>query len=268
MADYADLFEATSVWKTLGGNTVLRDLTFALKRGEILGIIGPSGGGKSTLLRCLNALELIDAGEIRYWDRLRLVAAPRERFVEDLVTRNKQPASEQGLAGLRREVGLVFQTYNLWEEKSVLENLVLGPIVVLKESREIVEARALDFCERFGLRSKIGRVAAHLSGGEKQRAAIVRALMMNPKVLLLDEVTSALDPILTFEIMSIIRGLQRTGMSMMIVTHHIEFASTLCNRIMFLADGRIVQIDEPHALRAAPATPEVRHFLEILDSAR
>jgi len=263
-----EMIVASGLRKTLGTHPVLYDLSFALRRGEALGVIGPSGGGKTTLLRCLSGLELIDDGKIRYWDSIELEASGNFVRLNDLNTGRSTSATDRGLASLRRDVGLVFQAYNLWEEKTVLENLTLGPTVVLNEGRQMAEARAMVLCERFGLTAKVRNRAGQLSGGQKQRVAIARALMMKPKVLLFDEITSALDPVLTFDVMGILRDLQQGDMSMIIVTHHIEFATSICDRLMFLTDGGIVQLDEPHVLRRAPATPQVQRFLEILASAR
>lgn len=149
-----------------------------------------------------------------------------------------------------------------------METCVLAPMVVLKQSREVVEQRARDLCRQFALEEKIEAKVSQLSGGQRQRVAIIRALMMEPRIMLLDEITSALDPVLTVEVMQAIRQLRQKGLTMVLVTHHLEFASSLCDRIMFLSHGEAVQVDTPTNLRASPASAEVKQFLEILRDAR
>jgi ABC-type polar amino acid transport system ATPase subunit len=263
-----DVFRVSDIQKAFGTTRVLNGISFCLREREIFGIIGPSGSGKSTLLRCLNGLELIDGGEIEYWNRLRLAGDGTGAYFYENAGKVGIKATQNVLSSLRRDIGFVFQNYNLWEEKTVLENLTLAPRVVLGEPQAAVEVRAQELCEKIGLQAKIKSGVWALSGGQKQRVAIVRALMMRPKVLLLDEITSALDPVLTFDVMQIIKDLRGTGIAMVIVTHHIEFASSVCDRMMFLADGKAVQIDPPQVLRDSPANDQVRHFLEILRSAR
>jgi len=181
---------------------------------------------------------------------------------------DKGPLSEDGTNALRKDIGFVFQGFNLWEERTVLGNLVLAPMVVLAQPRGAAEERARELCRQFGLGDKIEAKVTQLSGGQRQRVAIIRALMMEPKIMLLDEVTSALDPVLTVEVMQAIRQLREKGLTMIVVTHHLEFASSLCDRIMFLSRGEAVQIDTPENLRSAPASPEVKQFLEVLRDAR
>jgi len=257
-----EVFTANDIHKSFVGVSVLRGISFSLHQHEILGVIGPSGGGKTTLLKCLNGLELIDRGAIRYWNGFILGGDGSKSG--NVAKRTK----EDSLLTVRRQVGFVFQGYNLWEEKTVLQNLTLAPIVVLGQRRDVVTERAQDLCGRFGLGHKLNSGVWRLSGGQKQRVAIVRALMMEPKVLLLDEITSALDPVLTFDVMQIVRDLQATGLAMVLVTHHIEFASSVCDRIMFVSEGQAIQVDSPQNLRANPVSEDVRHFMEILSSAR
>jgi ABC-type polar amino acid transport system ATPase subunit len=245
-----------SVAKSFGALVALHDVSLDIRRGEILGVIGPSGGGKSTLLRCLDGLEQPNSGSIEY-------------FLDGQTRIDSTSAlTSPSLTELRRLVGFVFQGLNLWEDRSVLENLALAPRLVTRSPRGEIEDRARTLCRRFGLEAKLHARTWELSGGEQQRAAIIRALMMRPRLVLLDEVTSALDPVLTVDVMNAIRQLRDEGLTLVVVTHHIEFASQLCDRILFLAAGRVVQLAAPSALRASPANAEVSRFLDLLVSAR
>jgi ABC-type polar amino acid transport system ATPase subunit len=256
-----------SLAKSYGGAQALRDVSFDLRDGEILGIIGPSGGGKSTLLKCLNFLEWPTFGTIRYQGSVYAHADGKTvRFVAD--SDEGRELTEEDLCLFRRRVGFVFQAFNLWEDRTVLGNLALAPVSVLGEERGLVEDRAVSLCKQFGLAAQIRARVQDLSGGERQRVAIIRALMMRPELMLLDEVTSALDPVLTVEVMQAIQELRARGLTMIVVTHHLEFATTLCDRIMFLAGGVSVQTDTPARLRHAPATSEIERFLDVLQHAR
>jgi polar amino acid transport system ATP-binding protein len=263
-----EVFRVEGIYKSFGKVGVLRGISFVLREKEILGVIGPSGGGKTTLLKCLDFLEKIDSGSIEYLGGLKLCAEGQGVTVVSNSGGGARPFSDDVVSPLRRDIGFVFQGFNLWEERTVLENLILAPTVVLEQNRCVAEGKARELCEQFGLADKITSHAWQLSGGQRQRVAIIRALMMEPKVVLLDEITSALDPVLTVEVMEAILKLRQKGLTMIIVTHHIEFASTLCDRIMFLSEGKNIQLDTPGNLRARPATDEVRRFLEILRTAR
>jgi ABC-type polar amino acid transport system ATPase subunit len=257
---------ATHLRKEFGSSAVLRDITFELREREIMGIIGPSGSGKTTLLRCLNLLELPTGGTLQYAGQLRIDTSEATAVV--VADPGGQPLAEADICQFRRSVGLVFQGYNLWHDRSVIDNLTLAPRTVLRESNHVAIERATALCDQFGMASKLKARISTLSGGERQRVAIIRALMMRPRLLLLDEVTSALDPILTLEVMHAIRKLRDDGMTMVIVTHHLEFASTLCDKIMYLSRGVAVQVATPTELRSQPATDEVRGFLRVLSDAR
>ena len=264
-----ELLRVDNIWKRFGETEVLRGLSFTLREREILGVIGPSGGGKTTLLRCLDLLETVDRGEITYQGAHKMVVtADGVRGLRAAPGGDGGPMSEAAINALRQDIGLVFQGFNLWEERSVLGNLVLAPMVVLAQPREEVEQSARDLCSQFGLQGKAEARVSELSGGQRQRVAIIRALMMQPKMMLLDEITSALDPVLTVEVMQAIRQLRNKGLTMIVVTHHLEFASSLCDRIMFLSRGEAVQIDTPDRLRSSPASAEVKKFLEVLRDAR
>jgi ABC-type polar amino acid transport system ATPase subunit len=263
-----DILRVAGITKRFETNEVLRGVSFALREREILGVIGPSGGGKTTLLRCLDLLETIDSGRVEYHGSHNLAVT------SDGATglRNGRSAGNtlrsDTIHALRQDIGLVFQGFNLWEERTVMGNLILAPMVVRNAGRSETAARAADLCGQFGLAEKLHARVWQLSGGQRQRVAIIRALMMQPKLILLDEITSALDPVLTVEVMQAIRKLREQGLTMILVTHHIEFASSLCDRIMFLSHGQVAQIDSPEALRDSPANDEVKRFLEILRAAR
>ena len=264
-----EFLRAIQISKSFGAVSVLNEVSFSLQEREILGIIGPSGCGKTTLLRCLDMLEIINQGFIDYYGIQNLSITPEgiSRLVES-ANGDRVSISEEEISELRKDIGFVFQGFNLWEERSVLGNLILAPMVVQRQSREIAEEKARELCHQFGLEDKIEAKGWQLSGGQKQRVAIIRALMMEPKLMLLDEITSSLDPVLTVDVMEAIKQLRERGLTMIIVSHHIEFVSSICDRIMFLSQGRIIQIDTPENLRESPATIEVKRFLEILGEAR
>ena len=254
--------------KSYNGHRVLSDVTFELGAGEIVGIIGPSGGGKTTLLRCIDLLESFESGEILFNSTCRVSCGNGGVLSIRDAESNAELSTAKELVRIRKNIGLVFQSLNLWESKSVLKNLILGPTIVHGRPKEQVICDATELAEQFGLKSKLQSKGWELSGGQKQRVAILRTLLMNPKVILLDEVTSALDPVLTLDVLQAIRTLRETGLAMIVVTHHIEFATSLCDKLMFLSDGKIVKIDTPMNLRNSPQTDEIRQFLEVLRSTR
>jgi polar amino acid transport system ATP-binding protein len=251
-----------------GDLIALQEATFALHRGEILGVIGSSGSGKTTLLRCLDLLEPFDSGSIEYEQRTMLRSVEGEGLmVKDVGTHNFSPITEDMACRLRRGIGFVFQGFNLWNERTVLDNLTLAPRVVRGEAQNDASEKAVTLCRQFGLADKLNARPWQLSGGQRQRVAILRALMMNPRIMLLDEVTSALDPVLTVEVMVAIRELRDEGLTMILVTHHLHFATNICDRLAFLSKGRIVQLDTPRQLQMAPANEEVERFLNVLADA-
>ena len=265
----ADICLQVSGLKRKYGHLIaLQDVNFTLRRGEILGVIGPSGSGKSTLLRCVDLLEMFDAGRIEFNGQTAITNKPHGTMLSvDLASGRVQSMTEQIACHLRRDIGFVFQGFNLWNERTVLENLILAPQVVNGETRQEATARATTLCQQFDLENKLQSWPWQLSGGQRQRVAILRALMMRPKIMLLDEITSALDPVLTVEVMAAIRKLRDEGLTMILVTHHLHFATGICDWIAFLSQGRIVQLDTPSQLQSNPASQEVERFLTILTDA-
>jgi polar amino acid transport system ATP-binding protein len=227
---------------------VLRGIDLTVEEHEVICLIGASGSGKSTLLRCVNLLETPDAGSISI----------HGRTVTD-------PGVDQNQ--LRREVGIVFQSFNLFPHMTVRRNVTLAPTKVLGLSREQAEARADELLERFGLGDKASEYPDRLSGGQQQRAAIVRALAMEPSLMLLDEITSSLDPELVAEVLDVLRGLARSGMTMMLATHEMAFAKDVANRVCFLDEGQILEEGTPEQIFSAPREERTRQFLDRIIAA-
>jgi polar amino acid transport system ATP-binding protein len=242
--------ELHGVRKSFGGLEVLHGVDLTVEEHEVVCLIGASGSGKSTLLRCVNLLEPIDAGRI-------LVAG------EDISAPNVDANR------VRRRIGIVFQAYNLFPHMTVLRNVTLAPREVLRRSREQANADALELLDRFGLADKRDDYPDRLSGGQQQRVAIVRALAMRPELMLLDEVTSALDPELVGEVLNVIRELAAGGMTMLIATHEMGFAREIANRVCFLDDGVILEQGSPEEIFTAPREPRTQQFLQrIVDAGR
>jgi len=236
--------------KSFDGLEVLKGIDLAVDEHEVVGLIGASGSGKSTLLRCVNLLEPIDRGRI-------------------LIEGEEITARGVDVNRIRQRVGIVFQAFNLFPHMSVLRNVTLGPVEALGLSRDEAEARATELLERFGLSDKRREYPDRLSGGQQQRVAIVRALAMNPDVMLLDEVTSALDPELVAEVLNVIRGLAAAGMTMVIATHEMGFARDITNRVCFLDDGVILEQGPPDRIFTAPRHERTQRFLQgIIDAGR
>jgi polar amino acid transport system ATP-binding protein len=237
-----------NVRKSFGNNQVLRGVDLDVGEHEVVCLIGASGSGKSTLLRCVNLLEPIDAGRI---------------FVGDEeITRRRVDVN-----AIRRRIGIVFQAFNLFPHMSVLRNVTLAPREVLGKPRQDAEEEATALLDRFGLADKRDDYPDRLSGGQQQRVAIVRALAMRPQLLLLDEVTSALDPELVAEVLNVIRELAASGMTMIIATHEMSFARDTANRVCFLDQGVILEQGPPAQIFTAPAEPRTRQFLDRIIAA-
>ena len=228
--------------KSFGDHEVLRDVDFDVERGQVVSIIGASGSGKSTLLRCMNLLEKPSGGEVLYHGQsIRARGFDLQRY--------------------RAHVGMVFQQFNLFSNMTALENCVTGQMKVLKRSRAEAEATAMDFLKKVGMESFVRAKPRQLSGGQKQRVAIARALAMNPEVLLFDEPTSALDPEMVGEVLSVMRDLARSGLTMLVVTHEMAFARDVCDRVVFMDGGVIVESDSPEVIFTSPSQPRTRAFL-------
>ncbi|MDH4141784.1 MAG: amino acid ABC transporter ATP-binding protein [Chloroflexota bacterium] len=234
--------------KSFGDLPVLRGIDLLVAEHEVVCLIGASGSGKSTLLRCVNLLEEIDAGRI-------------------FVAGEEITAPKVDVDRIRRRIGIVFQAFNLFPHMSVLENVSLAPRKVLRRSRADAEREALELLERFGLADKQGEFPDRLSGGQQQRVAIVRALAMQPDLLLLDEITSALDPELVAEVLDVIRGLAAGGMTMVIATHEMSFARDIAGRVCFLDGGRILEEGPPDRMFSAPLEERTQQFLERIIAA-
>jgi ABC-type polar amino acid transport system ATPase subunit len=237
------LVEIDDVSKNFGSNQVLKGVSLSVDRGEAVVIAGPSGSGKSTLLRCINALETIDSGDIRFEGRS-VASAGKDVY------------------GLRAEMGMVFQQFNLFPHKSVLENVTLGPIEVKGTERDKAVAKAEELLARVGISEKAAASPADLSGGQQQRVAIARALAMEPKLMLFDEPTSALDPEMIREVLDVMRDLARDGMTMIVVTHEMGFAREVCDRLVFIDEGEIVEEGPPDEFFTAAKSERARDFVD------
>lgn len=225
---------------------VLKDISFTIKKGEVIVILGPSGCGKSTLLRCMNGLEDFQGGAIKLDG-------------ENIAN------SKKDWPLVRQKIGMVFQSYDLFPHMTIMENILLGPIKVQKRSREEVTSQAEKLLERIGLTDKKNVYPRQLSGGQKQRVAIVRALCMNPEILLFDEVTAALDPEMVREVLDVILELAKSGTTMAIVTHEMKFARAVADRILFIDQGSIIEENTPQAFFENPKTARAKQFLNIFN---
>ena len=236
------MINITNLYKNFGDLEVLKNISTEIKKGEIISIIGPSGSGKSTFLRCINKLEEPSSGHI-YIDGM------------DLMDKNTD------INKVRERVGMVFQHFNLFPNMTVLDNLILSPIMVKKESKEEAEKYALSLLEKVGLSDKANSYPTQLSGGQKQRIAIARALAMKPEVILFDEPTSALDPEMIKEVLDVMRDLAKEGMTMLIVTHEMGFARNVGNRILFMDNGEIIEDCSPKDFFENPTNERIKDFL-------
>ena len=247
------MIQAKEIHKSFDDLKVLNGISFNVKRGEVIAIIGPSGSGKSTLLRCLNFLEEHDNGEIL------IDGDPLGYSLNENKTRVRQ--SEKEIAKLRSNVGMVFQSFNLFPHRSVKDNITMAPISVKKIKISEANKSAKKLLDKVGLLDKIDEFPSRLSGGQQQRVAIARALAMEPKVMLFDEVTSALDPELVGEVLYAIKQLAEEGMTMVIVTHEMQFAMDVSNRLIFMDSGKIIEEGSPQVLLKNPKSKRLKEFL-------
>ena len=244
------ILEVKDIKKSFGKTEVLKGISFSLQEGEVISIIGSSGSGKTTLLRCLNFLETPDKGTISVGDKVLFEGENHKALKENEIREN------------RLHFGLVFQSFNLFPQYSVFENVTLAPKLLKKGSVEEIEANARTLIEKVGLTEKSDNYPCQLSGGQQQRVAIARALAMNPDILCFDEPTSALDPELTGEVLRVIKGLKESGSTMIVVTHEMEFAKNVSDKIIFMADGVIEEMGTPEEIFENPQSEKTRHFLQ------
>lgn len=240
----AYIFEIENLEKSFGANEVLKDINFKVEKGEVVSIIGSSGSGKSTLLRCINLLEEPDGGKIKYHG---------ENILDDVSINN-----------YRTKVGMVFQSFNLFNNMSVLENCVIGQVKVLKKSRDEAVKVAEEFLKKVGMYPFKDAKPTSLSGGQKQRVAIARSLSMNPEVLLFDEPTSALDPEMVNEVLNVMRDLAEEGLTMLVVTHEMGFARDVSNRVLFMDKGVIAEDEDSKEFFRSPKTKRAKEFLSMV----
>ena len=244
MAERDVLLRIEHLHKKYDENAVLDDVNLEVHQGEVVVLIGPSGCGKSTLLRCINALEPIQGGRI-------------------LLGEDEVSIKDKKLYELRQKIGMVFQSYELFPHLTVIDNICLSPVKVQKRKKEEVRAEAMELLERVGLKEKADSYPRQLSGGQKQRVAIVRALCMHPEILLFDEVTAALDPEMVHEVLSVMLDLASQGRTMIIVTHEMQFAKAVADRILFIDEGRIMEDTTPEKFFTNPETDRAKKFLSV-----
>lgn len=240
------LLNITALTKSFAEREILKGIDIAVNKGEVIVILGPSGCGKSTLLRCLNGLEKIDSGSIKF-NNLEL----------------HQPKTNW--TTIRSQIGMVFQSYDLFPNMTVLDNILLGPTKVQKRAKSPVIKEVDELLKRVGLLDRKNSYPRELSGGQKQRIAIVRALAMNPEIMLFDEVTASLDPEMVREVLEVIQELAKSGMTMVLVTHELNFARKVADRIIFMDQGHIVESSDPETFFTAPKTDRAKQFLTVFD---
>ena len=241
------IIELRNANKHFGKLRVLKDVSLRVGRGEVVVIIGPSGSGKSTLCRTVNRLETIDSGEI-------------------LIDGARMPQEGRELAALRAQIGMVFQSFNHFAHMTVMDNMTLAPVDVLKKTRKEAREEAMRLLARVGVADQASKLPAQLSGGQQQRAAIARALAMHPKAILFDEPTSALDPEMIGEVLGVMTELAKEGMTMLVVTHEMSFARRVADRVIFMDGGAIIEEGEPEAFFAQPKTERARAFLQTVQN--
>ena len=237
------MIKTVDLTKKFGENVVLTKLNVNIEKGEVISIIGPSGSGKSTFLRCLNGLETITEGHV---------------YIDDFDIAGR----ELNIDRLRGRIGMVFQSFNLFPHLKVIENITLAPVTLKKMKKEEAKKLAKELLNKVGLSDKEDAYPASLSGGQKQRVAIARALAMSPEVMLFDEPTSALDPEMVGEVLQVMKNLAKEGMTMVVVTHEMGFAKEVCDRVIFMADGEVVEEGDPSVIFSNPEHNRTKNFLE------
>jgi polar amino acid transport system ATP-binding protein len=248
------VLEAENICKSFGEHTVIDDVSLAVEKGEVFSIIGPSGAGKSTFLRCINFLEIPDSGRVKLEGEV--VCGDRSRH---------GAPRRKDLMALRREVGMVFQSFNLFPHMSILRNLTLPQRDVLGRSKEEAEGRARELLAMVGLEDKVDEFPRRCSGGQQQRAAIARALALEPSVLLFDEPTSSLDPELGIEVLRVMRNLANSGATMLVVTHELKFAREVSDKVVVMADGRVIESGEPSQIFESSEVERTRRFVNAVE---
>ena len=243
------ILQVNDLCKRFGKTQVLKNINFSLEKGEVLSIIGSSGGGKTTLLRCLNFLEIADSGKITVDSKPIFDGESQAKLTDSDIRKN------------RLHFGLVFQSFNLFPQYNVLQNVMLAPSLLKIDSHEVLEQKARELIGRVGLTDKINNYPCQLSGGQQQRVAIARALALEPDILCFDEPTSALDPELTGEVLRVIRDLRETGKTMIIVTHEMKFAKSVSDKIMFISEGTVEEFGTPSEVFDNPKSEKTKSFL-------
>ncbi len=243
------VLEVNNLRKSFGKTEVLKGISFTLEKGEVLAVIGSSGGGKTTLLRCLNFLEFADGGTISVNGEVLFDGATRKKMTDERIRLN------------RLHFGLVFQSFNLFPQYTVFENVTLAPKLLKIDTPDIIMSRAHELIARVGLTEKSGSYPCRLSGGQQQRVAIARALALSPDILCFDEPTSALDPELTAEVLKVMKELKETNTTMLVVTHEMEFARNVADKVIFMADGIIEEMGTPSRVFGSPVSPKTKAFL-------
>ena len=246
------MIEIQKLAKKFGDNEVLHNISVSIPAHQVVAVIGPSGSGKSTFLRCINGLETLTAGSIKV------------NGIEMTTTQSKKKL-QSAVYAIRQQTGMVFQQFNLYPHKTVIENVMEALLVVKKVKKEVAREKALSLLSKVGLAEKIDFYPSRLSGGQQQRVAIARALAMEPEIMLFDEPTSALDPELVGEVLKVMKTLAEDGMTMVIVTHEMKFAHDVADRILFMADGTIVEDADPKVFFSAPQTARAQQFLDLVN---
>jgi polar amino acid transport system ATP-binding protein len=252
------MIEIQAVSKSFGANQVLRNISFDVYEGEVVVLVGPSGSGKSTLLRCINFLEDFQSGQI-------LVGAEPVGYAS--MSGQRRRKSESDIAKLRTKAGMVFQNYNLFPHKTAIQNVMMGPVLVNGESKDAARTHGLELLAKVGLADRADHYPSQLSGGQQQRVAIARALAMRPSVMLFDEVTSALDPELVEEVLKTLKDLAKSGMTMIVVTHEMQFAKDVADRLLFFYQGEIIEDGPPQEVFANPQTDRFKAFAKRYQAA-